>query len=433
MHPAAGATAPAALLAAPRPLPNPLAHPLTAAQIGPSGRRNFAKPTRLDGSVARTPPMPQTTRSAVLQDVSAESAGKTPTGSEALVPDSEEGPGRCSDLYSQMEPQGLAVTYWGAAGEGPPPQDMSIRFVGTRHGASAPPDESDHFDRTLKVGSLPSHSGRFAVTARVKGISGGQWTVAASLLDGGTPLEEPQTAAAFTRPWAFNHGPGLRLWCWPLLVAAGAVFAVLLQGILLASTPISSVPVVGMSVLGCLLGYIGAKAWYLVLHREPMRNFARAGACIQGFLLVAFATLAVGTLLAGMDLGTVLDATTPGLFFGMAIGRPGCFLSGCCSGRPTSSRWGLWSSDRTLAVKRIPVQLFEAAAALLIAITTLALWFGGGQPFAGALFIGGVAAYTLVRQGLFLFRADSHTLIGRLAVTAACVLVLGSELTMALV
>lgn len=49
-------------------------------------------------------------------------------------------------------------------------------------------------------------------------------------------------------------------------------------------------------------------------------------------------------------------------------GRPGRFFAGCCAGRPTASRSGLWSSDRVLAVRRIPVQLWEAATALLIGV-----------------------------------------------------------------
>jgi len=112
------------------------------------------------------------------------------------------------------------------------------------------------------------------------------------------------------------------------------------------------------------------------------------------------------------------------LFLGMAIGRPGCFLAGCCSGRPTRSRWGLFSSDRTLATRRIPVQLYEAAAALLIAGVALAAVLQVDLPVGGLVFLGSIAAYTLVRQGLFLFRVDAHTRRGRLTVSLICCAVL---------
>ncbi|MBW0113545.1 prolipoprotein diacylglyceryl transferase, partial [Pseudonocardia sp. KRD-182] len=163
---------------------------------------------------------------------------------------------------------------------------------------------------------------------------------------------------------------------------------------------------------------------YLALHRQNLRKFIPAGTCIQGFLLGGFGTLAVGSLLTGAPVGLLLDATAPGVFLAMAIGRPGCFLGGCCVGRPTSSRWGLWSSDRRIGVRRIPVQLVEAAMALGIGIGTLALFLAGPLPLPGALFVGAVAAYTVGRQLLFpLRREPRRTSTGRLLTLAAAGLV----------
>jgi phosphatidylglycerol:prolipoprotein diacylglycerol transferase len=50
-----------------------------------------------------------------------------------------------------------------------------------------------------------------------------------------------------------------------------------------------------------------------------------------------------------MPVGTVLDVTIPALLLGQAIGRLGCLFGGCCAGLPTTSRWGVWSSDRRIA------------------------------------------------------------------------------------
>ena len=122
--------------------------------------------------------------------------------------------------------------------------------------------------------------------------------------------------------------------------------------------------------------------------------------------------------------GRVLDATAPGIFFGLAVGRPGCFLSGCCAGRPTTSRWGLWSSDRRLAIRRLPAQLYEAALALTIAGATLLLVLAVPAPFPGAVFVGLIAAYTFGRQILFRMRSQSHTRLGRIVVQAWCGVIL---------
>lgn len=332
----------------------------------------------------------------------------------------------CADAFSQVEPLGLAATYWGVAADVEPCEDVSIRFTGVRVAAEDhPPTEKDHFERTLVVKSLAPAGGRFAATTRIQGIASGEWQVSAHRIDDGAEGTERQQSTVLTaRTALLTHGPALRVWSWPALVAAGAVVALILQGLLLSRTDTNVAAAVSISAVSCVLGYIGAKVWYLVLHRQPVRAFIRAGACIQGFLLVALGTLIIGGALGGMDVGAVLDATTPGLFLGMTIGRPGCFLAGCCSGRPTGSRWGLFSSDRTLATRRIPVQLYEAAAALLIAGVALAVVLQVDLPVGGLVFLGSIAAYTLIRQGLFLFRVDAHTRRGRLAVSLICCAIL---------
>ncbi|MBY6413903.1 prolipoprotein diacylglyceryl transferase [Rhodococcus sp. BP-252] len=331
----------------------------------------------------------------------------------------------CSDAFSQVEPLGLAATYWGVAADVEPSEDLTIRFTGVRVATDDhPPTEKDRFERTLVVKPLPATGGRFAATARIHGVASGEWKVSAHRLGGAERTERPQRSVLTARTALLNHGPAVRLWSWPGLVAAGAVVAVILQGLLLSRTDTNVAAAVSISAVSCILGYVGAKAWYLILHRQPVRAFIRAGACIQGFLVVALSTLIVGGALGGMDVGTVVDATTPGLFLGMAIGRPGCFLAGCCSGRPTRSRWGLFSSDRILATRRIPVQLYEAAAALLIAGVTLSVLLRVHLPVGGLLFVGSIAAYTLIRQGLFSFRVDTHTRRGRLAVSLVCCAVL---------
>jgi phosphatidylglycerol:prolipoprotein diacylglycerol transferase len=70
--------------------------------------------------------------------------------------------------------------------------------------------------------------------------------------------------------------------------------ALMLQALLAARAGISVGAVLTLSFLGCLLGFVGGKTWYLVLHRKHPREFVTAGACIQGFLVVALGDLAWG-------------------------------------------------------------------------------------------------------------------------------------------
>lgn len=58
----------------------------------------------------------------------------------------------------------------------------------------------------------------------------------------------------------------------------------------------------------------------------------------------------------------------------VAIGRIGCFVGGCCFGRPTSLSWGVKFSLSGDDLPRHPAQLYEAAFHLSLAL--LLAWFG---------------------------------------------------------
>jgi phosphatidylglycerol:prolipoprotein diacylglycerol transferase len=102
----------------------------------------------------------------------------------------------------------------------------------------------------------------------------------------------------------------------------------------------------------------------------------------------------------------------------------GCFFAGCCGGPPTASRWGVWSSDQRVGARRIPTQLLELVLALSLGLLVLVADLGHG-PAGGAFFVGGLAAYTLGRQGLLHLRAEPRkTRLGGLVTAALAALAL---------
>ncbi|MFJ8819634.1 prolipoprotein diacylglyceryl transferase [Amycolatopsis thermoflava] len=338
---------------------------------------------------------------------------------------------------AEVDPRGLAVTYWFDAASSEAPYSLDVRFTGTRTGVSGKPEQRDRFEVVEHLEQIPPGSGRVALTSRVLGINPGIWRVTVAPVkrnaDGANGAQVStrlprKVLTATTGYGPLVHGPGVRLVSWPLLVGLGAVVAILVQVVLAARAGISVAAVLALSAVGCALGFVGAKTWYLALHRKPLRSFLTGGACIQGFLLVALFVLVIGSAVLGLPVGSLLDATTPGIFLGMAVGRPGCFLTGCCAGRPTGSRWGLWSSDRRLALRRFPVQLVEAAVALLIGVGALALVLAAESPAPGAIWAGALAAYTFVRQLLFPLRTQSRTRLGRVLTMVICGLVLAGAI-----
>lgn len=311
---------------------------------------------------------------------------------------------------------GVAPTYSFEAPDTGGVYDLSVRFVGLRQDVTGEFTPRDQFERVERVEGLPANGEPASITARVQHVNGGDWRVVAEPVDqtaAGTRL--PRRVIEIRSQFAqLAQGPRVRPWSWPALVGLGALVALTVQGWLASRIGVGVVSILALSLLGCLLGFAGGKLWYLVLHRKPLRHFLNAGACIQGFLLVSLAVLTGGAAILGLGVGDALDVTAPGIFLGVAVGRPGCFLTGCCAGRPTGSAWGLVSSDRRITVRRLPVQLLEAISGFVIGAASLGVVGLGPRPVPGAVFLASLAAYTLVRQLLFPLRVESRTSKGRL-------------------
>ena len=338
------------------------------------------------------------------------------------------------EVASELAPQALGVTHWFDVAPEGEPYRVTIRFVGRRSGVHGKPGPRDSFDVVEAIDRVLPGSGPIAITTRIHGIEPGTWRVTS------TPSSDERRTGPKPRPSSAEYprlskgsvsgttayapivgvsAPGAHLSVWPSLVGLGAGVALATQALLAANArlPVASVSVV--SLIASVVGLIGAKAYYMTGHlitgdHHGFRSLLSGGMCIQGFVLGAIGALAVGVRLSGVAVGPVLDVTAPGLLLAMTIGRFGCFFGGCCAGRPTASRWGLWSSDRRLGVRRMPSQLFESAVALTAGSAALILLLTTTTSPPGAVFIGAIAVYTLGRQLVFPLRANpGHTSYGR--------------------
>lgn len=346
----------------------------------------------------------------------------------------------------------MTLSYWFDSGSGAHPYTARLRFVGSRIGVNRPSGR-DRFVREEAVEVVPN-SGPVSVSPRVFDINAGDWVVTAELLspNGGRPLAGRRRVGAATvypAAWSwtrwkllvrspaplktrlapltgFDAMPAVIPGSWVFLVALGVVIGFLFQGRLLPYEHVASGRVFLISLLMVAAGVVGAKLWFIALKRS-LRGVWRDGMCIQG-ALVGAAIVGLGALsLQHLPIGAVVDATTPGLFFGIAVGRTGCFLTGCCAGRATSSRWAIWSSDRQVGARRIPVQLLESLSGLVIGLVALVVVVRSGAG-SGALFLASFAAYTLCRQGLLRLRAEGRrsSLGGPLTAALAGVVLAGS-------
>jgi phosphatidylglycerol:prolipoprotein diacylglycerol transferase len=349
----------------------------------------------------------------------------------------------------------LVLSYWFDSVPRSEPSPVVVRFSGRRVDVAGRPQAGDQFvhDETIDV-SAPG-GGPVSVTVRINGINPGEWTVTEKVLSpgraerrkrggrGGEPpppalnraawslrrrkLSGAPTAPVKTRVAPFALVPGLIPGIYFAMAVTGIVLGLVVQTLLVAHVGLDVGRTLLLSTLAILAGVIGAKVWFVVLHRhERLMN----GWCIQGLLTGVIAVLVIGSFLGHISLGTLLDLTAPGLFMGMAVGRVGCFFAGCCAGRPTASRWGVWSSDQRVGVRRLPTQLLELALALSVGLAALAVILVHG-PADGALLVAATALYTLLRQGILLLRAEQRkSLVGPPLTAAAAAVVLVADLAL---
>ena len=354
----------------------------------------------------------------------------------------------CSAL-DDADQQSLGVTYWFDAEPAGDPYDMTVHLRGhlkcspADDGGSQRPVEKAEFDQTSTLENVVPGSGRIAFTTRISEVAAGEWEVVATPVrpaPAGSPAawvevhspRLPRGAASgrtALAPLVRNLAPGVRLGAWPTLVGMGFVVALMLQALLARQLDLSGLLLLFLTTVTSALGLVGAKVYYLLTHPREPRSFLTPGMSVQGFVIVTVGALVAGSLLFDLPLGAALDVTAPGLLFGMAVGRLGCLFGGCCVGRPTSSRWGIWSSDRRVGVRRIPVQLIESGLSATVGALALLAVLLGPRAGTGLVLVGTLAAYVLGRQVLFPLRSIPRaTAHGRAITLLVAALVLATSL-----
>lgn len=219
-------------------------------------------------------------------------------------------------------------------------------------------------------------------------------------------IDRPRLSRLAAPRFRWSAPPGIVPFAWPALVTLGCVIGLAIQMALVEREHLSQLAGLAVTLVAIALGSVGAKIWFLVLHHRPWTHFISSGMCIQGFVSGAACAAIVTLSLVHLPLGPFADAAAPAMFFGMGVGRLGCFFGGCCAGRPTASRWGIWASDGRVGTRRIPTQILESSAGLAVGCVGLVLQLQHVLMPPGALFVASLAAYTLCRQLILPLRVE---------------------------
>ena len=101
--------------------------------------------------------------------------------------------------------------------------------------------------------------------------------------------------------------------------------------------------------LYCLIaGVVGARVFYVIHHFEKLQNpwtsmFAvwQGGLEFYGGVIFAIPVIVLYSRHHKLPIRPYLDIVAIALMLGLSFGRMGCFLNGCCFGKPTELPWAI--------------------------------------------------------------------------------------------
>ena len=155
---------------------------------------------------------------------------------------------------------------------------------------------------------------------------------------------------------------------------------------------------------------LGSRLMYVLFHRSEMQTWIdlvavwRGGLTMYGGVLAAMGAALVYLRRRGVAFLRMADIMSPSLGLGLMLTRVGCFLNGCCYGKPTELPFGVHFPEETYVGQLFhgsavhATQLYSALTGLLILVALLAYDRGRrhqGQVFALYLVLDGVGRFAL--------------------------------------
>ncbi len=233
---------------------------------------------------------------------------------------------------------------------------------------------------------------------------------------------------------------GFSLPTYGVLIALGFLVGITVASRLARRAELEPERVTNLAVLLLLAAIVGAKLFMILdsweyysgdLGRLFSISALRSGGVFYGGLLTALAVAYYYTRRHRMPWLATADAMVPGLAFGHAIGRMGCFAAGCCWGRETHLAWAVTFTDPQahsftgvpLNVPLHPTQLYEALGTALVA--ALLLWRYLRPHAPGAILGSYLVLYSAFRFGVEFFRDEGARtlLVGGVISSTQCVAV----------
>lgn len=207
------------------------------------------------------------------------------------------------------------------------------------------------------------------------------------------------------------HFFGLPVFAYGAAIAIAFAFAAWHVRKLAVKEGVKGDGVIDAAIVAMLSGVIGARLFFVFQPDEWSSHYSKhpgdivkiweGGLTFYGGLLACFVTVPFVFRRHKMPLWPVADCFAPSLAFGQSIVRFGCFMNGCCYGKPAG--WGVVFPEVD-KLARQPSQLYESAVG--IAILAFLLWLHPRRRFSGQSILSYLILYAVSRFFIEITRGD---------------------------
>jgi len=162
------------------------------------------------------------------------------------------------------------------------------------------------------------------------------------------------------------------------------------------------------AIAGSRLLFVAINAGFYLQHPLDAIKIWEGGLVFYGGLLLAVPVAVWYVKKHSLDMGRMMDLFAPSLAIGHAVGRLGCFFSGCCYGKPAGVPWAVTFLDpECVAMRGIPIhptQIYESLGEFVNFLVLIAL--RRFQSFKGQLLWTYILLYSALRFVVEFFRGD---------------------------
>ncbi len=234
-------------------------------------------------------------------------------------------------------------------------------------------------------------------------------------------------------PDLFSIGP-VTIHTYGLFVAIGFLAGLMVTVRIARTEGIPAQQVMDMGFIMIVSAIVGSRIMYILIN--PTHYFHRPLEILkiwQGGLVFSGGIIGVILVMAwygrrhGLSLWKIGDLWSPAAALGQAVGRIGCFMAGCCFGKPTDVNWAVvFTHPQSLAPKHIPLhptQLYHSLSGFIIFGILLALRRKKG--FDGRILLWFLILHSTARLLVERFRGDLRGILPHTQTTLTQVVAVG--------